>query len=251
LVHVPAGEFVMGDAEGYPDEQPVSPVRIGRAFWMGKLEVTNEQYALFDPAHDSGYASHLNKDQTERGYPLNRPKQPVVRVSWDEAEAFCKWLSARTGLRFRLPTEAEWEYACRAGTTTPLSYGDADASFAAFANLADASLSRYQRRDSPDWMLKDARSDDRAIVTADAGSYQANPWGLHDMHGNACEWTASTYAPYPAGDGRRETGDRGQRKVVRGGSWYDRPYRGRSAFRLSYPAWEKVFNVGLRVVCEE
>ena len=84
LVTVPAGEFVMGDAAGYPDEQPPVRVRIARPFAIGKLEVTNEQFRRFDPTHDSGVANWLNKDQYLRGYPLNGPKQPVVRVSWIE-----------------------------------------------------------------------------------------------------------------------------------------------------------------------
>ena len=242
----------MGDAAGCPDEQPAAPVRIGRPFRMGRCEVTNEQYRLFDPAHDSRYASHLNKDQTQRGYPLNEAKQPVARVSWEQAMAFCRWLSKKTGLRFSLPTEAQWEYACRAGTTTPLSYGGEDTDFSPFANLADASLSRWSRRDSPDWFPKDARFTDRALVSSPVGTYQPNAWGLCDMHGNAAEWTRTTYAPYPyrADDGR-DDGTSAGRKVVRGGSWFDRPMRCRSAFRLSYPAWQGVYNVGFRVVCEE
>ena len=252
LVDIRSGEFVMGDAAGCPDEQPAAPVRIGRPFRMGRCEVTNEQYRLFDPAHDSRYASHLNKDQTQRGYPLNEAKQPVARVSWEQAMAFCRWLSKKTGLRFSLPTEAQWEYACRAGTTTPLSYGGEDTDFSPFANLADASLSRWSRRDSPDWFPKDARFTDRALVSSPVGTYQPNAWGLCDMHGNAAEWTRTTYAPYPyrADDGR-DDGTSAGRKVVRGGSWFDRPKRCRSAFRLSYPAWQGVYNVGFRVVCEE
>ena len=99
--------------------------------------------------------------------------------------------------------------------------------------------------------LCDARFDDRARVTAPVGSYRANPWGLHDVHGNAAEWTRSAYRPYPYrdDDGRNDLSASG-RRVIRGGSFYDRPHRGRSAFRLSHPSWRKVYNVGFRVVCE-
>jgi len=242
----------MGDAGGCEDEWPVARVRIARAFWMAKLEVTNEQYRLFDPGHDSRFVSKTNKDQYERGFPLNGPKQPVVRVSWQQAMAFCRGLSRKTGLRFTLPTEAQWEYACRAGTSTPFSYGGLDTDFSRFANVADATARRLAVNDSPDWILKDPRFNDGALVTANVGSYQPSTWGLHDTHGNAAEWTRTTYGPYPyrVGDGRDDDSTDG-RKVVRGGSWYDRPARCRSAFRLSYPAWQGVYNVGFRVVCEE
>jgi hypothetical protein len=100
-------------------------------------------------------------------------------------------------------------------------------------------------------ILCDIRFDDGAVATANVGSYQSNIWGLHDMHGNTCEWTRTTYKPYPYGtdDGRDRLAEPG-RKVVRGGSWCDRPKWCRSAFRLGYPAWQRVHNVGFRVVCE-
>ena len=246
LVLIPAGEFVMGDPSGCRDEQPLARVRIERPFWMGKFEVTNEQYALFDPSHDSRYISQLNKDQSVRGYPANRPKQPVVRVSWQRAMAFCQWLSDKTGEKFAVPTEAQWEYACRAGAATPLHFGDLNADFSKFANLADATLKKMTRRDSPDWIPKDARFNDGAMVTVDVGRYSPNAWGLHDLHGNAAEWTRNEYGSYPGADDRPS---RAPRRVVRGGSWYDRPKRCRSASRVSYPSWQRVYNVGFRVVC--
>jgi formylglycine-generating enzyme required for sulfatase activity len=248
LVRVPAGEFVMGDSAGDPDERPLARAKIAEPFWMGRVEVTNEQYGLFDPSHDSRYISETNKDQTRRGVPVNGPRQPVVRVSWLQAMAFCRWLSQKTGQPFTLPTEAQWEYACRAGTASPFWYGDANTDFSSFANLADQALTPLARADSPKWHPKDARFNDQAEVTADVGTYQPNPWGLCDMIGNAAEWTRTTYQPYPyAADGRDGSSDAGK-KVVRGGSWYDRPLRARSAFRLSYQPWQGVYNVGFRVV---
>ncbi len=257
MVLVPAGEFVMGDAEGYANEQPLSVVRIDRPFWMSKFEVTNEQYAKFDAAHDSRY-EHKGSwkfNEWDLGWPLNRPRQPVVRVSRNEAAAFSRWLSARTGRKIDLPTEAQWEYACRAGTATPLSYGSLDADFSKQANLADYTIRDlvYDVRDQypPDLVPRDARFNDGKLVTADAGSYKPNAWGLHDMHGNAWEWTRTAFRPYPysEADGRNEPAGI-ESVVVRGGSWFDRPRRSRSAFRLSYPAWQRVYNVGLRVVME-
>ncbi len=116
LVLIPAGEFLMGDPNGSPDEQPVHRVRIERPFWMGRCEVSNEQFALHDSAHDSRVEDKNTYQFGVHGYPCNEPKQPVVRLSLPEAMAFCEWLSKKTGEHFTLPTEAQWEWACRAGT---------------------------------------------------------------------------------------------------------------------------------------
>jgi len=116
----------MGDTAGHHDERPLARVRIARPFWIGRFEVTNEQYARFDPSHDSKY-EHKGSwmfNEWDLGWDLNRPRQPVVRVSWKEAAAFCRWLSNRIGQQVSLPTEAQWEWACRAGTGGPLYYGD-------------------------------------------------------------------------------------------------------------------------------
>jgi formylglycine-generating enzyme required for sulfatase activity len=257
LVRIPAGSFVMGDAEGAQDENPQTIVSIDKPFWLGKLEVTNRQFAQFDPQHDSRFEHRSSWIFSEEylGWPLNRPDQPVVRVSWQQALDFCRWLSQRTGMPFSLPTEAQWEYACRAGTATPLWYGGLDSDFSAVANVADDSLRNwaYQgwRPRSPDLYLRDARFDDGALVTTEVGHYSPNPWGLHDLHGNAAEWTRSRYVPYPYrdDDGRNDPAAAGLR-VVRGGSWFDRPERCRSSFRLPYEPYQRIFNVGFRVVCE-
>jgi formylglycine-generating enzyme required for sulfatase activity len=265
LVRIPAGEFVIGSPEGYPDEQPPRPVRIERPFWMGRLEVTNEQFEQFDPSHDSRVESRFAMQFGVRGFYVNGPQQPVVRVSWDQAAAFCDWLSRLTGEHFSLPTEAQWEYACRAGTETPLCYGDTDTDFSRSANLADKMLSEfvchpYKKHREPyanpskydDWIPKDDRFNDGGFLSEPGGRYEPNPWGLHDMHGNVAEWTRSAYRPYPyqADDGRNDTGG-GEARVVRGGSWRDRPAWARSSFRLAYPAYQGVYNVGFRVVCEQ
>jgi formylglycine-generating enzyme required for sulfatase activity len=272
LACIPAGRFVMGDAAGLADEQPQAAVAVEEPFWMGRCEVTNEQFARFDASHDSRFEHRTSWQFSEEylGWRLNHPRQPVVRISWDEAMAFCRWLSEKTGVKFTLPTEAQWEYAARAGTGTPLFYGDLDADFSPFANMADFTIRNlaYEgwRPFSPDLVPRDARFNDRALVTADVGSYQPNPWGLFDMHGNAAEWTRTLYRPYPyrdnadrniepaagaAGYSQPATDASDLRMVVRGGSWYDRPARCRSAFRLAYPPYEKVFNVGFRVIAED
>jgi formylglycine-generating enzyme required for sulfatase activity len=247
----------MGDENGDHDEQPLSAVEVARPFWISAFEITNAMYAMFDPSHDSKY-EHKGSwmfNEWDLGWDLNDPDQPVVRVSWKEAAAFCRWLSKRAGLNVSLPTEAQWEWACRAGTDTPLHYGDLDTDFSAFANMADFTMHElvYDARNqfSPDLVPRDARFDDEELVATNVGSFLPNRWGLHDMHGNVWEWTRSTYRPYPYApdDGRNEVTDFG-RKVVRGGSWYDRPKRCRSGFRLSYPAWRKVYNVGFSIVVE-
>ncbi|MCH8119398.1 MAG: SUMF1/EgtB/PvdO family nonheme iron enzyme [Planctomycetes bacterium] len=254
MVLIPAGQFVMGDKNGYQDECQLTPVNIKRAFWMSKFEVTNEQYARFDSSHDSKY-EHKGSwmfNEWDLGWALNEPKQPVVRVSWKEAVEFCRWLSEQIGQKVLLPTEAQWEWACRAGTDTPLYYGDLDTDFSQFGNMADFTIRDlvYDVRDqyTPDLVPRDARFNDMKLVTAEVGNYKPNAWGLHDMHGNVWEWTRSLYKPYPYtdNDGRNDISDNGG-KVARGGSWYDRPKRCRSASRLSYPAWQKVYNVGFRI----
>jgi formylglycine-generating enzyme required for sulfatase activity len=251
LVPVPAGEFVMGDASGLPDERPRARVKIARRFRMGKFEVTNRQFALFDPGHDSRLepVDFLHFSVKQRGHPLNTPDQPVVRVSWKRAMDFCKWLSEKTGREFALPTEAQWEWACRAGSATPLSWGEPEGDFAGFANLADASYMKASSGIVYEWRPARASVNDRNRVSGRVGSYEPNPWGLHDMHGNVAEWTRTTYRPYPYRDtGDRSDGSAETRKVARGGSFHSRPKRSRSAFRQAYWPWQPVFDVGFRVV---
>jgi formylglycine-generating enzyme required for sulfatase activity len=259
LVRIPAGQFVMGQADGCPDERPVSVVTIDRPFWMGRLEITNQQFALFDPGHQSGleYGDYIQFSPGERGWLLSRTRQPVVRVSWRRAMAFCRWLSEKTGRPFDLPTEAQWEWACRAGTATPFWYGTRDTDFSPYANLSDAT---HQAIDPfgwsgrgeviPPWRPADTRFNDHSRVSAPVGTYRPNPWGLCDMHGNVAEWTRSAYRSYPyvEGDGRNAPQPEGK-KVVRGGSWYDPPDRSRAAFRQAYWADQGVYDVGFRVIC--
>ena len=264
MVLVPAGAFVMGQADGLADEGPASVVRVEEPFWMSTCEVTNAQYAQFDPSHDSAVESRFSMQFGVRGFYVNGPEQPVVRVSWDQAAAFCEWLSAKTGERFALPTEAQWEYACRAGTDTPFFYGGLDTDFAPYANLADDKLREfvchtYKKEREPwlhaskydDWIPKDTRFNDGGFLSDGTGRYAPNAWGLRDVHGNVSEWTRTVYRPYPyVEDDGRNTAESREKRVVRGGSWRDRPKRARSAFRLAYRRYQPVYNVGFRVICE-
>ena len=260
LVLIPAGEYVMGDPAGDADAMPSCRVRIDRPFWIGRTEITNKQYNAFDPTHDSRYIDQQWKDHTTPGYPANGPAQPVIRVSYDEAQKFCRWLSRQAGEKFSLPTEAQWEYAARAGSAGPLPTGGLDADFSKYANLADASIALLAvtgvnpqpRKNAPitmDFTPRDGRFNDGQRIACDVGSYQPNAWGLSDMHGNVSEWTRSAYRPYPYKSDGRDDGDATGERVIRGGSWADRPFRATSAFRLHYPRWQKVHNVGFRVVC--
>jgi formylglycine-generating enzyme required for sulfatase activity len=264
LVRIPAGEFSMGDAAGRENEHPVARVTIPRDFWMGACEITNAQFRRFNPAYSPHYYGKRHVVEDDRGIPLDAPDQPAVRVSWQDAMAFCAWLSRTTGRRVTLPTEAQWEWACRAGTTTPFAFGALGTDFSAAANLADLSFAvgpqpggkqvtgglEHLMLDGAD--LSDRRWNDGMIVTAPVGRLQPNAWGLHDLHGNAAEWTLSAPFPYPYrdDDGRNATATAG-RRVVRGGSFYDPPARSRSSARVDYPAWQRVFNVGFRIVVEE
>jgi formylglycine-generating enzyme required for sulfatase activity len=260
FVFVPPGEFDMGSAAGPADERPAHQVRIEKGFWLSETEVTNLAYQRFDPAHDSRRESKQGYQFGVRGYRLSTPAQPVVRVSWEEAMAFCRWVEAATGLPATLPTEEQWEYACRAGATAPFWFGAAEAEFARFANLGDRTLKRLAgnpyTEDQPiedppefdDWVPKAEAVDDGALVSVAVARYQASPWGLYDMHGNVWEWTRSDYGPYPGG--KLGSAALAGLKVVRGGSWRDRPQRCTASYRLAYRPYQPVFNVGFRLAIE-
>ncbi|HNR30752.1 MAG TPA: SUMF1/EgtB/PvdO family nonheme iron enzyme [Candidatus Hydrogenedentes bacterium] len=257
MVVIRPGPFIMGSDHGYPNERPAHRQSIDQAFLMSRLEVTNRQYRRFDPEHDSGLetgeAYQFGDD--ERGFPLNRPDQPVVRVSWHSAMAFCAWLSEKTGERFNLPTEAQWEYACRAGSAGCLSYGTLDDDFSRFANLSDRTHHSVYYPHVPDalppWRPADTRFDDGWRVSAPVGTFAPNAWGLFDMHGNVAEWTRSDYETYPLPPATSLDNTRqNSRKVVRGGSWLDTPRRARTTFRLHYDPSQQIHDAGFRVVCD-
>ena len=264
FVRVPAGEFTIGSAIGFPDELDGGVVRIAKPFWMSTTELRNKDYALFDPAHDSRYIVEHGKDHAVPGYIANHPDQPVVRVSWNRATAFCEWFSKTHKVKAALPTEAQWEWAARAGTTTQFFYGDRDADFSTFANLADSDAanaytkweggSTIHRRHpyAPELMypLHDTRFKDNWFVVDYVAQVKPNPWGLFDMVGNVCEWTRSDYAPYPYADASN-TLKPDTKKVARGGSWANRPKDAGASVRYQYETWQGVNDVGFRVIIED
>ena len=238
LARIPAGGFVAGGGVSAP-----RVVQIPQAFWMSACEITNEQYACFDSSHDSRieHGDFLQFSVAQRGHSLNESNQPVCHVSWDEAQAFCKWLAKRTGRSVRLPTGDAWEYACRAGVATAMAYGEASTDFSRLANLADVNLRRpvgYRSSSVPEWRPAITEVDDGHWVCAAVGSYPANAWGLFDMTGNVWEWTSDVAAD-------------GMRRLARGGSWYVRPQRATPDSTVAYLPWQKVYDVGFRVIIEE
>ena len=266
LAGIPSGEFVMGSQQDAPDERPRSVVRVSRPFWMAVTEVTNGQYARFDPQHDTRYIDMHSLDRVVPGHIANHPEQPVARVSWSEAMRFCQWLSRKTGFQVTLPTEAQWEWAARAGSDSQFFYGTLETDFGRFANLADQALRWYsmgydgpsalQRRHpyppEMNFPLHDERFRDQWFVVDYVGQTEANAWGLKDMVGNVSEWTRSSYRPYPYrdDDGRNDAA-RQELKVARGGSWADRPADAGSSVRRAYQPWQKVYDVGFRVIVED
>jgi formylglycine-generating enzyme required for sulfatase activity len=260
LVWVPSGQFVMGDTDGAgaEDEWPPSVVEIPKGFWIGRGEITNGQFRTLFPDHCSGVFTKRQVEYDGPGVQLDDPRQPVLRVSWQEAMEFCRKLSQATGRSVNLPTEAQWEYAARAGTRSAFSFGSLDSDFSNHANMADRSIACLYAGTAGVANMQPIPAvmefDDLAIATTHT-TYQPNPWGLLQMHGNAAEWTRSLLRSYPYDDhdGRNDltVDDVNARRVVRGGSFYDRPHRCRSAYRLAYPSWQAVHNVGFRIVVED
>ncbi len=258
-VKIPAGKFVMGSLTETPAEAPATVVTIDKPFYMATKEVTIEQWREFDPTYEDPVYDMHYKDQVRRGYFMSDPQFPAIRISNDMAVAYCKWLSEKTGKTVRLPTEAEWEYACRAGTDTPMNYGDFNADFSKHANLADITLKQFavtgvdpKPMHNPnaffDFEKKDPRYNDHVLHLAKVGSYLPNAFGLYDMHGNVAEWTSSAWAPYPYNPAATNPDGK---VVIRGGSWYQRQIRASSAWRYGYAPWHKVYNAGFRIVIED
>jgi formylglycine-generating enzyme required for sulfatase activity len=260
MVKLPAGRFEMGSPAGEEgradDEGPVRRVKIA-AFAMGRTEITRKQFALF--AKSTGYKSGEKCWTLEEGKVeeragdwntlryLQEDDYPIGCINRNDALAYTKWLSRRAGKRYRLPTEAEWEYAARAGTRTARYWGDDPHQACAFANGADRTA-QARIEGASSWSIHDCT--DGFDYTAPVGSFKANAFGLHDMLGNAWEWTVDgyhdSYQGAPA-DGRAWTGE-GRKFVLRGGSWNNAPRNMRSAGRNSYEATRRFSFFGFRVV---
>jgi formylglycine-generating enzyme required for sulfatase activity len=228
FVWIPPGEFMMGSPTnevGREINETQHRVKITKGFWMGKYEVTQKQYKAVMGTNPSEF-------DLGGGY-------PVDNVSWEDAGAFCVKVKERTGLELRLPTEAEWEYACRAGTTTRYYTGDTEADLGR-AGCFDGNAERGFKI----WKWDRRRREPRRV-----GSFVSNAWGLYDMHGNMWEWCADWYGEYPTGIVVDPLGpENGQSRVQRGGSWSFYAQYCRSASRVRYDPSSRSFNDGFRCV---
>ncbi|MBQ6533933.1 MAG: SUMF1/EgtB/PvdO family nonheme iron enzyme, partial [Opitutales bacterium] len=253
---IPAGEFVMGANNRILDEGPARLAKVEKPFYMAQFETTNRQYAAFDPSHDSGHLDRHWKDHVNPGYPANRPEQSVIRVNWNQANEFCEFMSKKFGLKFSLPTETQWEWAARAGSGSDFWFGKASANYGAYENLADYNTIKFavngidpQPVINPSpyiaYIPNDKDVDDGNLIMTEVGRYKPNPFGLYDINGNVSEWTADAYTKTLGGE------KIGEKKAVRGGSWRDRAKWARVSVRRGYEPWQKVYNVGFRVIIED
>lgn len=262
FVRIPAGQFVMGKNMKNSDTSPAHKVTIGKSFWMSEKEITNGEYNVFFPEHSSRFVDQQWKDHVTEGYIAYKPEQPVIRVSYNEVMSFCKKLADKSKLNITLPTEEQWEWACRAGTDTDFWYGDINTDFGTCENMSDKQMNKMAvsgvdpqpMKTDNQWYKyyvyhpKIESVDDGNMIMATPGSYKPNPFGLYDMHGNVAEWTRSDYLPYSIKKGKVQPADT---KVVRGGSWKDHPKFAASYARRHYLPYQKVHNVGFRIIIED
>jgi eukaryotic-like serine/threonine-protein kinase len=226
MVKIPAGSFIMGspqsEGESEANERPQHRVKI-KEFYMGQTEITQAQY----------YAIMGENPASFKG-----ENRPVENVSWQQAKAFCRKLSLKTGKTYTLPSESQWEYACRAGTTTPFSFG------ATITTEVANYESEYAYGNAPKGMY-------RKETTA-VDKFPPNDFGLYDLHGNVSEWCEDTWSKNyqnVSTDGKARTkGNYPDKRVFRGGSWYDNPGSCRSAFRYAWVADDVSSTIGLRVI---
>jgi formylglycine-generating enzyme required for sulfatase activity len=226
MIAIPGGTFLMGspenEAERLSYESPQHQVTVP-SFFIGKYQLTQAQYQAIMGANPSSFKGN---------------NRPVENVSWDDAVAFCKKLNQKTGKNYRLPSEAEWEYACRAGTKTPFYFGD---------NIT-TDLVNYDGN----YSYKSAPKGKYRQQTTDVGTFPPNPFGLYDMHGNVWEWCEDdcheNYINAPT-DGSAWNSRSGSHKLLRGGSWGNNPAYCRSAFRFGLNNLDDYYSIGFRVVC--
>jgi formylglycine-generating enzyme required for sulfatase activity len=247
LVYIKPGVFTMGGTDApqdgwQADERPEHKVTVTRGFYLGKFKVTRGQFAAFVKAASYKTEAEREGKATGRrasgawediaGASWQNPvvftqtdEHPVINVSWNDVRAFCEWAAKKTGRGVRLPTEAEWEYSCRAGTKTRWLFGDNDAALGEYA-----------------WT-----NNNSGVETHPVGQKKPNAWGLYDIQGNAWEWCQDWVGPY-AGDAVDPAGPAsGENRCLRGGSWFDDAPHCRVAIRASFPPSNRISFLGFRV----
>ncbi len=311
LTRVPAGEFIMGLADegklkrnhlffsiertSFGELRPAHRVRLSKPFSIGAHEVTVEQFREFVKA--TGYKTDAERGKGAFVYDSKSKRQvgrfaprkdanwrnpgfaqkddhPVTCVSWRDANAFCDWLSKKEGATYRLPTEAEWEYTCRAGTTTIYSCGDDPDKVYASGNVADESLEQAHEHEVLRQRADYQGKSDGHVYTAPVGSFKANPWGLYDMHGNVWEWCYDRFSDQhyqervekiggknwrlkkdlvivdPQGPETTTQHKYGDWRSMRGGCWYVSPVSCRCDYRGFAEAGDSFSYAGFRVLRE-
>jgi serine/threonine protein kinase/formylglycine-generating enzyme required for sulfatase activity len=269
VVRIKPGAFRMGSFESETDapavEKPQHDVVISKNFYMGKYAVTTQQFSRFvnaakyqsEPERDGkgGYGFNAEKNQSGGQKPIytwrnpgwpQTDHHPVVNVTWNDAQAFCSWASTTTGRRVELPYEAEWEYACRAGTKTRYFTGDEPGSLDGYANLPDQTLKDKKFREHENWKFFDIR--DGHVFTAPVGSFKPNPWGLYDMTGNVFQWCRDGRRQYTEARVVDPVGPDNHSPAVRGGSWLYGIKEARCASRWRFEDTHRNSNMGFRVV---
>ncbi|WP_197524949.1 formylglycine-generating enzyme family protein [Botrimarina hoheduenensis] len=225
---IEAGSFLQGspaDEVGRdPDESPQREVTISKSFYLGVTEVTQRQWIALGGNNPSAF----QQPDPTGGDPLERP---VESVSWQECLSYAKRLGERCSGKFRLPTEAEWEYACRAGTKTRFAYGEAPQRWMSYRHA---------------WVNNNSEA-----TTHPVAQKPANPWGIYDLHGSVWEWCSDYYGPYSATPAADPHGPiNGTSRVFRGGSWFDLPPSCRSANRHRHAPNRRYTAIGLRLIYE-
>ena len=266
FVRIGPGRFAMGTPGQEPNHlanEKRHEVRITRSYLLGVNEVTRGQFRAF--VNDSGYKTDAEKGGFALIWTGNEWQRrsggswrdvgfeqtddhPVVNMSWNDSVAFARWISHKESRHYRLPTEAEWEFAGRAGTNTAYPWGDNPDDGVGFANAADQTAKRqFAHLTAFNW-------DDGFVYTAPVGSFKPNTWGLYDMIGNALEWCSDYYGEYsdgvavdPKGPAK---GDSIGARILRGGSWYNRPGDIRVGFRHSHAANYQLNVIGFRLALD-
>lgn len=246
MVVIPAGEFTMGspkEESGQVDEKPQRKVTIAKPLAVSKFEVTFDQW---DACTADGKCPKASDDD------MGRADRPVINVSWEDAQVYAAWLSQKTGKKYRVPSESEWEYAARGGTTTPWHWGVSETSEGSpraceYANVHDVT----SREAHPMYVWSNHPCTDGFAETAPVGKFKPNAYGLHDMAGNVREWVLDChmgdYSKSPT-DGSASTDPNCTKRIVRGGGWIDGFQTVRPAYRHTYEGEFRGSQVGIRVV---